>query len=225
DYFKKVYSPENYIATIVGNADFEKVCSYLEKSFKKGGKKPELVRIIKRNGESFEEREGIDQAHLVFAFHAPLMGSHEFNALEVFDAYLANGMSSRLFLKIREEKGLAYSVKSSISAEKNYSYYSIYIGTTKEAVPEVKKIILEELKNAKKMTEKDLQESKERVIGLKKVSSEESLNVMNELLFAEITGDVGNYYKYEENIRKVSLEDVQKFSDVDEYSFAVIVPK
>ena len=225
DYFKKVYSPENYIATIVGDADFEEVCSYLEKSFKKGGKKPELVGIIKKNGESFEEREGIDQAHLVFAFHAPLMGSHEFNALEVFDAYLANGMSSRLFLKIREEKGLAYSVKSSISAEKNYSYYSIYIGTTKEAVPEVKKIILEELKNAKKMTEKDLQESKERVIGLKKVSSEESLNVMNELLFAEITGDVGNYYKYEENIRKVSLEDVMKFANVDEHSFAVIVPK
>lgn len=225
EYFKKVYSPENFIVTIVGNADFEKVCAYLEKNFSSEGKKPKILDIKKKNKETLEERSGIDQAHLIFAVHAPLMGTQEYATLEVLDAYLANGMSSRLFLKIREEKGLAYAVKSSITGEKNYSVYSIYVGTTKEALPEVKKIILEEFENVKDMTEKDLRESKERLIGLKKVSSEESANVMNELIFYELVGNAEDYYKHEEEIKKVKLEDVKKLSKIKEYSTAAISPK
>jgi zinc protease len=102
------------------------------------------------------------------------------------DAYLANGMSSRLFLEIREKRGLAYAIKSSIEVEKNYSYYSIYIGTTKENIEKIKDIILKEFKNIEKMTETNLAESKQRVIGLKKVTSEESVSVMNESLANEI---------------------------------------
>jgi len=225
EYFKKVYSPENYIVTIVGNADFDKVCAYLEKNFVSEGKKPKILEIKKKNKETLEERPGIDQAHLVFAIHAPLMGTPEFATLEVLDAYLASGMSSRLFLKIREEKGLAYSVKSSLTGEKNYSVYSIYVGTTKEALPEVKKIILEEFENVKDMAEKDLRESKERLIGLKKISSEESANVMNELLFHELVGNAEDYYKHEEEIKKVKLEDVKKLAKIKEFSSAAIVPK
>ena len=225
DYFKKVYSPENYIVTLVGDADFEKVCAYLEKNFDAGGKKPKVMRIKKKNKETLEERPGIDQAHFVFAIHAPLMGTKEYTILEVLDAYLASGMSSRLFLKIREEKGLAYTVRSSINSERSYSIYSIYVGTTKEAVPEVKKIILDEFEKIKDMTEKDLEESKERLIGLRKVSSEESSNVMNELMFNELVTKAEDYYKHEEEIKKVKLSDVKKLAKITEFSTAAIVPK
>lgn len=225
DYFKKHYSPENYIAAIVGNADFEKVCAYLEKNFKGEGKKPEIIKIKKKNKETTEERQGIDQTNLIFAFHAPLPNTKEFYALEVLDAYLTNGMSSRLFLEIREKKGLAYAVKSSVSSEKNYSFYSIYVGTTKEAVPEVKKIIVEELKNVKNMGEKDLKEAKERAIGLHKISSEESVNVMNELMLNELVSSAEEYYKHEENINKVNLDEIKKIAQVKDYSFAAIIPR
>jgi len=224
-YFKKMYSPENFIVTIVGDADFEKVCDYMEKNFKSGGKKLEIKKIKTKNKETTEERPGIDQAHLIFAIHAPLMGSKEFYALEVLDAYLANGMSSRLFLEIREKRGLAYAVKSSVSAEKNYSVYSIYVGTTKEAINEVKKIILEEFENVKNMTEKDFEEAKERVIGLRKVSSEESSEVMNELMYSEFIGNAEEYYKHEEKIKKVKLEDVKKLAKIKSFSSAAIIPK
>ncbi|MEM4259186.1 MAG: pitrilysin family protein [Candidatus Pacearchaeota archaeon] len=225
DYFKEHYSPENYIVTIVGNADFDKICDYLEKNFKATGKKLKMKKIKKKNAQTLEERSGIDQAHLIFSFHAPLMGTKDFYALEVLDAYIANGMSSRLFLEIREKRGLAYAIKSSINAEKNYSYYSIYVGTTKEAVPEIKKLILDEFRNVKNMSEKDLREAKERVIGLRKVSSEESVNVMNELVFAELSSSAEDYYKHEENINKVDLDSVKKIAEIKDYSFAAIVPK
>jgi len=225
EFYKKVYSPENYIVTIVGNADFEKVCEYLEDNFVAEGKKPERIDIKKINKESVQEREHIDQAHFIFAIHAPLPGSSDLIALEVLDAYLTNGMSSKLFLEIREKRGLAYSVRGTLDSEKSYSHYLIYVGTTKENLLEVKKLILEGFENVKDMTENDLEESKEQLIGLRRVTSEEGVSVMKGLLFSELSQGAEDYYKYEDKIRKVKLEDVKRMAKIEKYSTAAIVPK
>lgn len=223
-FFKQNYSPENYMVVIVGNAEFDKVCSYLEKSFGKGNKKSKQIKIVKKNLNCFEAREGLDQAHFLFGMHAPLPGTKEFYALEVLDAYLANGMSSKLFLEIREKRGLAYSVKSSINAEKNYSFYTIYVGTMRDKVKEVEKIIVEGFRKVKKMTEKDLKEAKERLIGLKRVSSEESTNVMSDLIFNELATKAEDHYEFEKNLSKITLADVKKAAELDKYSICVIGP-
>lgn len=225
DLFKKMYSPENYVITVVGNADFNKLCDYFEKNFKPEGKKTKIIPIKKLNKESAQTRDDIDQAHFMFAVHAPLPNEKEFFDLQVLDAYLANGMSSRLFLEIREKRGLAYSVSSDISAEKNYSFYTIYVGTTKEAVPEVKKLILQGFKEVEKMTEKDLKEAKERLIGLKRVYSEESSNVMNALMYSELVNKAEDFYEFEKNINAVKLENVKKIAKIGKYSTAAITPK
>jgi len=227
DFYKKAYTPENYLVSIVGNADFEEICNYFEKSFKKENKGLNCVPIKKKNRNIDVKREGIDQANFILAMHAPLATDPEHYTLEILDAYLADGMSSKLFLKIREERGLAYAVKSSITAEKNYSYYLIYVGTTKDKITEVKKLIIEEFKNIKNMADKDLKEAKDRLIGLRHISSEESSRVMNELMFAELIGKAEEYYNYEEKINKVNLEDVKKLALklINEYSTATVQPK
>jgi predicted Zn-dependent peptidase len=227
DFFKKNYNPSNYIVIVVGNADFEKICEFFEKNFEGRKLETEKPKIIKKNAESVEERPGIDQAHFIFGVHAPLLNEKGYYTLEVLDAYLANGASSKLFLKIREEKGLAYAVQSSINGEKSYGYYTIYVGTMKDKVEEVKKIILEEFANVSKMEEKELVEAKERVIGLRKISSEESSKVMSELIFTELAFGAEEYYKHEEKIRKVKLEDVKKLALklAETYSTAAIVPR
>ncbi len=225
--FKKVYSPENYIVTIVGNADLDKICEYLERSFEKGNVKNKIIKIVKKNSETEEERAGIDQAHLVFGVHAPLNSSEGRYVLEVLDAYLANGMSSKLFLEIREKRGLAYAVKSDVAGEKNYSFYLIYAGTTKEAVHEVKDLIIKGFNDVEKMNEKDLEEAKERLVGLRDVTSEESSGVMNGLMNEEMVGNAEDFYKYEEKVRKVGLGEVKKLAKelIKEYSSAIVMPK
>ena len=224
DFYNKNYGSEEFIVTLVGKADFDKVCDHIEKAFVRKKSEKKMPKIVLKNHESYEERAGIDQAHFVFAMHAPMANTKEFHALEVLDAYLANGMSSRLFLKIREERGLAYVVKSMLNVEKSYSYYSIYVGTTKKAVKEVKKIILEEFAKIKDMTEDDLKKAKQRVLGLRKLSAEDSSGVMGELMMNELIGKAEDYYKHEAEIEKVSLEDVKKFANLKSYSIA-IVPK
>ncbi len=227
DYFKRVYTGKGYIVTIVGNVDFEKVCSYLEEKFKPIDRVLKLPNIEKWNKHSVEKRPGIDQAQFVLGFHAPMFIDKEYYDLAVLDAYLAKGMSSKLFLEIREKRGLAYTVKGSLATEKNYSYYSIYVGTTKEAVPEVKELILQGFRDVEKMTEEDLQEAKEMLVGLRKISSEESSDVMNELMYYEIISKAEDYYEYEKKIREVSLAGVKKIAlnGLKNYSTAAIVPK
>ena len=225
DYFRKMYGPSNFIITLVGNANFNKVCNYIENNFSPSNNFPKIKPIKLHNKETTEERPGIDQAHFSLAFHAPLQTDKNYPALEVLDAYLANGMSSRLFLEIREKRGLAYAVKGSLSTEKSYSYYTIYAGTTKKAIPEVKKLILQEFENVKNMTEKNLQEAKNQLVGLKRLSKEDSTNVMNELLFSELTTKAEDYYKHEDQIKAVALNQVKSLAKISSYSTAAIVPK
>ena len=75
------------------------------------------------------------------------------------------------------------------------------------------------------MSEKDLEEAKERVIGLKRVNSEESSGVITELMMEELNGDAENYYKHEQKIREVTLEQVKKLARIKGFSSAAIVPK
>ncbi len=226
DYYSKNYDPRNYIITIVGKADIKKVCEYLEKTFKPVNNKKNAEPLIEKiNRETIEEREGIDQAHFLFAMHAPLPSDKAMYALEVLDAYLANGMSSHLFLTIREERGLAYSIRSSINAEKRHAYYTIYVGTRKEVVNEVRELIIEGFKKMEKITEAQVKEAKEKLIGLRKISKEESLSVMNELLSAELVGNVEDYYAHEKKIKEVKIEDVRKIAKLSSFSTASVIPK
>lgn len=219
------YNPENYIVSVVGNGDFEEICNYFEKNFEGTGKKVKKKEIKKRNSGGMEERAGIDQANFFFGIHAPLEEEKENYVLHVLDAYLAYGMSSRLFIEIREKRGLAYAVGSSLESEKDYAFYEIYVGTTKDKVDEVKKIILEEFGKIKDMTEEDLQKAKETAVGLRKISSEESKDVMKELAVSEMVGNVEDYYKYEEKINSVTLKEVKKLAKIEKYSSFALVPK
>ncbi len=227
DYFKGVYSPEHYIVTVVGNANFAKICAFLEDTFKLEKHKPLSFSVTKKNGTTIEKRKGIDQAHFVFAVHAPLPGERACYALELLDAYLASGMSSQLFLKIREEKGLAYTIQSALNAEKNYSFYSLYTGTTAKAIPLIQKIILEELSKLQHMTSLQLDESKERLIGLAHLSKEESTKVMMDLLFTEYATKAEDYYARERILSSITLSEVRalaKSLSLSSFSTVSIIP-
>lgn len=227
DILKNKYNPSNYIVSVVGDVDFKKVCEFLDKKFKSNGNEYSQIEIVKENAETSESRDGIDQAHFVLGFHAPLPSEKEHYALKIMNAYLTYGMSSRLWNEIREKRGLAYAVKGVIQAEKNYSYYAIYVGTKKEKIEEVKKIILEEIEKISEMSEKNLKEAKETIRGLRKIGKEESSNVMEALMYSELAGKAEDYYDFENKIDLVKLADVKQLAKKmkEKYSSAAIVPK
>ncbi len=225
DIFNSVYSTNNMILTVVGKAEIEEICEIAEKLFPHRAKKVQEKIPIKRNVEIIEKRKGLEQANLVFGYHTPTLRDKNRYSAEILDVIVAGGMSSRLFSEIREKRGLAYAVKGILQQDKNYGYEAIYVGTIKEKVKQVKELILKELKKMQKLEKKDFQEAQEQLIGLRDVDSENSEQVMVDLISEENAGNVGEYYKYEERINEVKLEDVRTLAKLKGYSFVALVPE
>jgi predicted Zn-dependent peptidase len=227
--FKELYTPNNMVLCVVGDAKMKKLVDYAEKHFgNEKGKIPE-IKFDRKNQIKVEERKGIDQANMVFAFHAP-NGSDELSYASIcLINLLAGGMSSRLFSEIREKRNLAYSVKGEAEIGKRFSYCSIYIGTMKENTEQVHKLILEEFeKVSKTLTPEELESVKEQIIGNYEISLEDSRAQMVNLLAAEVEGDASRVYDFEKKVRKVKLEDVKKFAKKvaeGDYSLFSLVPK
>jgi len=228
--FDKIYKPNNMILCVVGDVNFNDVIKFAEKNFldNSGEGVPEQEFGLK-NEVKFEERFGVDQANLIFAYHVPISNDKKNFIARVLSAITAEGMSSRLFSEIREKRNLAYSIKGGSDINKRFAYNFVYVGTMKENVEKVKKLILEEFeKVSKELDEKELAEAKQQLIGHYKISMEDSQNQLIELLASEVHGKAEDFYEFEENINNVKLKDVKEMaSKIKEgnYSFFALVPK
>jgi predicted Zn-dependent peptidase len=224
DLHSSIYSTNNMIFSVVGDVELEVVLQEAEK-FPKINKYIKPIKIVPKNGQLIEKRKGIDQAHEVLGFHMPFIDDKKRFAAEVFNNILGEGMSSRLFQEIREKRGLCYAIKSHLEMSKNYSYEIIYAGTTKDKILEIKKLVLKEIKKLGDMQSRELEDIKERLIGLRQINKEKCDSTMIDLLEEEIGGNAENYYNYEENVGKVKLEDVRGVSKLKGSSFVALVPE
>jgi len=225
--FKETYTPNNLILCVVGNAKFDEIVKFAEDNF---GNQKGIVpkqKIILKNAEKTEKRKGIDQASLVFAYHVPNSKDEKNYAAQVLITLMAEGMSSRLFQEIREKKNLAYAIKGGAEITKDYGHSFIYVGTMKENVEKVKKLIIEEFgKVAKDFGEEELNEIKTQMIGNYQIGMEDSQEQMSHLIYKEVDGDAKEFYEYEEKISKVELEDVKELAKKasEKFSFFALVP-
>jgi len=223
-YYGDSYFTGNMILTVVGKADFEEICKLGEKIFPKKIKKVQEIIPIKKNQQLIEKRKGLDQTHLVLGFHVPGMRDKKRYVAEILNVILTEGMSSRLFQEIREKRGLAYAVKGILQQDRNYGNELIYVGTTKENVGKVKEIILKEIKKLQKLEKREFEEVKEQLIGLRNVGSEDSEEVMTQLIYEENAGNAEEYYKYEERINGLNAEDIRDLARTNNYSFIALIP-
>lgn len=229
--FNDLYRPENMILCVVGNADFDGITKFAEKNFldySKEKKKVPEQKIFAKNEIKTEKRKGLDQANLVFAYNVPVAGDKKSYDARVLSAVSAEGMSSRLFSEIREKRNLAYSIKGVADINKRYAYNLIYVGTNKKNVEKVKELILEEFeKISKELDEKELNSVKQQITGNYQIGMEDSQAQLVSLLASEVSGKAEEFYDFEENIKKVKLEDVKKMASKirDNHSFFALTPE
>ena len=88
-------------------------------------------------------RRPLEQAHLCAVWPGLASDDPDRYALGVCNQILGGGLSSRLFQEIREERGLAYTVFSSVASFSDAGSLSAYVGTGAERVDEVRDLLLE----------------------------------------------------------------------------------
>jgi zinc protease len=109
------------------------------------------------------EQQSTQQAIVMLGYLAPAIHDPDCIALKLIDSYLSNGMSSRLFVELREKRGLAYDVSAFYPTRLDTSHFAVYMGTaasnTQIAVSglraEVDRLCLEPLSAAELQTAKD----------------------------------------------------------------------
>ena len=122
------------------------------------------------------EYQATQQAIVMLGYLAPPIHDPDCIALKLIDSYLSNGMSSRLFVELREKRGLAYDVSAFYPTRLDTSHFCVYMGTapsnTRIAVSglraEVDRLCLELLSDA------ELQTAKDKLIGQYALSKQTS---------------------------------------------------
>ncbi len=226
--FKENYVPENLILTAVGNCNFKKLCDFAEKNFSSFKVKRNAPKIVSIRSDKIEKRKGIDQANLVFAFPIPTFNNKEHFAAEVLSVLMGGGMSSRLFVEIREKRNLAYAINSECICEKDYGYCFVFAGVPPQNIEETKKVILEEFEKVSTFLDNnELNGVKTQIIGNHKINMEDSQSQMVNLLFYEVQSDAKDFYNFDKRIKEVSVEEVKKIAKraIENYSTFVLLPQ
>ena len=152
----------------------------------------------------------------------------EFATLQVIDAFMGTGMSSRLFRNIRENLGLAYQIGTGFSPNVLKGGFTMYIGTNPKNIQLAKTSLLKEIQILKKefVGDKELQDAKNQLIGKYLLALETNLDKANALALYEATGRgfdfVDNYAKIINSITPSDIMEVANKYFLDNYVESVV---
>jgi len=135
DFRKKHYRPDNTVLAIAGQFDLEQFKAMAEQylgGWQAQGDTHMPAPVTGCSGTVLTKVKDIEQVHVCLSYPGVAQEDDDLYALTVMNNLFGGGMSSRLFQRIREEMGAAYSVYSYPSTYSNCGTLSIYAGTSPE---------------------------------------------------------------------------------------------
>lgn len=231
----RLVKPGNQVLSVFGDIDIEQVKKELlnlwedrsESSRIELPQSPSETRV-----ETLALSETCDkkQSVVVFGFPGTTFFDKERHALDLLQETCSD-LGSRLFMRIRDELGLAYYVGAQHMPGVVRGYFGFYAGTSPEHVEQVKeefKIQINKIKS-EGITQQELDRSKAKMLGQKQIARQDLGHLAMASALDELYG-LGFQHPMEEDaaIRAVSLEDVQKAAekifDLENSTVAVVGP-
>ncbi len=182
----------------------------------------EYVELVKSDAQ---------QAQIIQGWQVSAIGSEDYPKLMLLNVILgASGLSSRLFLELREKKGLAYTVRTSYENHSKCAVFSIYIGTEPSNIQtsiEGFKIEIEKIKN-ELISEEELHNAKNNIIGKQQFITETNSQQANLMAYYSISGRRFDYQnEVVEALKKVTPEELKECANkyfTDDFVLAVLKP-
>ncbi|MFQ6059319.1 MAG: M16 family metallopeptidase [Anaerolineae bacterium] len=234
-YMGRHYHPRNAVVAVAGNVDHEEVVGQITGylgDWRAGEPNPyPPVRDEQAEPRAHVEHRETEQAHL--CLNVPgISYTHpdRFN-LQMLSAVLGQGMSSRLFLEIREKRSLAYSVHSYHSHFQDTGVLGIYAGVDPQRIEAAITAIIEELDKLRQepVGEEELTKTKEFAKGRLMLRMEDTHAVAAWLGGQEIlTDEILTVDQVVEHIEATTAEDLQRVAQdlfrPDKLNLAVVGP-
>ncbi|MBI2305156.1 MAG: insulinase family protein [Chloroflexi bacterium] len=234
DYVGRHYLPNNAVVAVAGDISHEEIVDAFDRAMGDWYAGPSVDWHPVIDGQqaprcSIETRR-TEQTHLSLAVRGvPRLHPHRF-VLDIINIILGEGMSSRLFVELREKRGLAYDIHSYVSHFRDAGALTIYAGVEHKSVSDVIQAMLEELDRFKEGTsEEELDKAKEMSKGRMMLRMEDTRSVATWLGAQEILS--GRIYTVDDLaafLDAVTLEDVKQtarqFFVTERLNLAVVGP-
>ncbi len=216
-YMDSLYSPKNMALVFVGklpkNVDKLAAKHFSGLPLRNQFKPKPYKKVIQTKPKVNVHYKKTDQANLVLGVEGFDREDDRRYPTRVLSVILGEGMSSRLFIQVRERRGLAYHISALQTTYKDTGAFAVYAGLKLEKVYEGLEVIKAELERvvAEKVTEDELKKAKEMERGRLALRSE-STNFLAEYFGTNFVLDrkIETFDEMLKKIDDVSLEDVQK---------------
>ena len=216
-YLKRNYTPANTVVCIAGSFSESRVLAKIKKEFGhlKNGRAPMHLPFAYGQHEprvAIKEKK-TDQTQLMLGVPAyPYLHKDEY-ALAVLATILGGGMSSRLFLEVREKRGLAYSVHASVEKYPDVGYLAVQAGVEHAKLEKALRTILAEFRKIKRtrISAAELKKAKSYMKGNMTLALETSDAVAENVATSLINlGRVRTLEEIIKGIDKVTPADIQR---------------
>lgn len=170
EYYESHYVPENAVISICGNFDFDKITDMLEEKFGNwsGVHAPKENETEEFHSCCIRKNRDYEQSNLAICFEGVSAENRkDMYAVSVLNNIVGGGASSRLFQKIREESGLAYSIYSAEEVYVHRGEFTICASMSAENLKKVYNLIIEEIRDIKEngISDEEIKNSKEQLKG------------------------------------------------------------
>lgn len=224
------------VVAFVGDLDFDYVKKSLDE--KLGDIKPSISSLPDLKKPVLKEKKDVEliqpdlnQAHILKGWYVDSADSEDFPAISLLNIILgASGLSSRLFLELRDKKGLAYVVRSAYDVARLSANFSIYMATEPKNIEVSLKGFDEEIEKIKTIpvSEEELENAKNNLFGKWAFISETNSQQANCLAHYGIMGFGFDFHqKAVEKVKKVTVEDIMRCANKyfnDKYVLSILKP-
>lgn len=162
------------------------------------------------SGKELSEKTDFNQSHILIGFIIPGINSPLRANFHILSNILSN-QSGRLFVNLRDKKGLAYTLGAFLFEFPEASLFNLYIGTSPEKVQIAKRGLFEEIKNLilEGVDEEELSKAKNQILfgyaeALQKNSDIASTLLQNHILF----NDPLHFKSFQEEIKRLNKREL-----------------
>jgi len=215
-YWQQVYTPANLVVAAAGHLHHDRVVEMADTQLgplPNSGYQPSDTRPVASASIVIHPKDHLEQAQILLGAECPSLRSKDHFPVLILNTILGGGVSSRLFLKIREEHGLAYAIESSPLLFTDVGVFAVHAATSPEKLDRLIDLSVAELNRLK--TEPPPPEEQRRAKELVKASLMLSLDSssarMSQLARYEIF--FGRQFTADEILREVgavTADDVQQ---------------
>ena len=216
--YQSILNSSKKVLAFVGDLDFDHVKDLLEDNLgdlpNSETTLPNIERPTLLTSEYNEViQKDLNQAHIIKGWLADTADSVDYPALMLLNVILgASGLSSRLFLELRDKKGLAYVVRSSYDIARLCANFSIYIATEPNNIETSLNGFNEEIDKIKTILvdDEELENAKNNIFGKWAFISETNSQQANWIAHYGIMGFGFSFFeKVSEQIKKVTPKDIK----------------